>query len=330
MLAAIVIGYEVYGRLKGLMDRSGPWDGVSLSAFVAPVIAGRLMGLDADRLAHALALSGIRAAAPALVRRGGISAAKSIANALVAQGAVEATLLAERGVTGPLAVLEHERGLRSVFPKGDVLDTLSAAFPERSYIMRSNVKVYPCLATGQAAVAAALEVHKSLGGNVDGVRDVEIVMADYPFVRDQQDDPDRIRPRSREAADHSFQYLVAVALMDGAFGPAQFDGERWLDPRTVALMAKIRTCVDATLNVRAPNTYPCVVLVRDEKGCEHVSEILSPPGTSRGGIVEKDVVDKFHSVAAALDRTKREDIVSAVLGLDRAASTDSLVAALRM
>jgi 2-methylcitrate dehydratase len=109
ILAAIAVGYEVYSRFKGFMDRSGPWDGVSLSAFVAPVIAGRLMGLDAGRLAHALALSGIRAAAPALVRRGGISAAKSIANALTAQGAVEATLLAEHGVTGPLAVLDHER-----------------------------------------------------------------------------------------------------------------------------------------------------------------------------------------------------------------------------
>lgn len=196
--------------------------------------------------------------------------------------------------------------------------------------MRSNVKVYPCLATGQAAVAAALGLHKTLGGDVDNLREIDIVMADYPFVRDQQDDPGRIQPLSREAADHSFQYLVAVALMDGAFGAVQFDGERWSDPRTVALMAKIRTSVDPTLNVRAPNTYPCVVRVREEKGREHVSEVLSPPGTSRGGIVEKDVVDKFHSVAAALDRTKREDIVSAALGLDRAANTDSLVSALRM
>jgi hypothetical protein len=73
-----------------------------------------------------------------------------------------------------------------------------------------------------------------------------------------------------------------------------------------------------------------VVRVRDEKGREHVSEVLLPPGYSRGGIAEQDVVDKFHSVADALTRTKRADIVSAVLALDRAANTDALVAALRM
>ena len=47
VLASIAIGYEIFGRLKGLMDRKGAWDGVTISGFVAPVMAGRLMGLDA-------------------------------------------------------------------------------------------------------------------------------------------------------------------------------------------------------------------------------------------------------------------------------------------
>ena len=62
MLASIVIGYEIYGRLKELMDRDGDWDGVTVSGFVAPAIAGRLMGLDAQAArACAGALSGARA-----------------------------------------------------------------------------------------------------------------------------------------------------------------------------------------------------------------------------------------------------------------------------
>jgi 2-methylcitrate dehydratase len=329
VLAAIAVGYELYGRFKGLMDRSGPWDGVSLSGFVAPAIAGRLMGLDAGRLAHALALGGARCATPAIVRRGGISAAKSISNALVAQSAVEATLLAERGVTGPLAILEHPRGLRSVFPNGDIEATMTAAFPSHSYIMRSNVKAYPCLATGQAAVAAALELHGAVAAKLDGLRRIDVVMADYPFVRDQQADPGRVHPQSREAADHSFQFLVAVALADGTFGPAQFENERWLDPRLVALMGKIVTSTDAALNRRAPGTYPCAVRVVDGDGREHAAEVLFPPGYSHGGIAESDVVAKFDAIAATLDRARRERIVSAVLEFDRAPDTDALTAALR-
>src|SRR5215813_11961067 len=54
VLAAIVVGYEIYGRLKEVMDRETNWDGVTVSGFVAPAIAGRLMGLDVRQLGQAL------------------------------------------------------------------------------------------------------------------------------------------------------------------------------------------------------------------------------------------------------------------------------------
>ncbi len=329
ILATIAIGYELFGRLKGMMDRKGPWDGVSLSAFVASAMAGRLMGLDADQLAHALALSGARAATPAIVRRGGVSAAKSISNAMVAQSAVEATLLAARGVTGPLSILEHQKGLRTLFPTGDIHETMSAPFPSHGYIMRAHVKMYPCLATGQAAVAAALRLHERLRDRLDTVERIEVVMADHAFLREQQEDPGRVRPRSREAADHSFQFLVAVALADGALGPAQFENERWLDPRVDALMKRIVTRVDPDLNHRAPDAWPCAVRVRDASGEEHAAEVLFPPGYSRDGMSVSEVIAKFHSAAASLGRDSRERIVAAVLAFDRAASADDLGAALR-
>src|SRR5207237_3428727 len=90
ILTSVIIGYELYARLQRLMDRNGEWDGVTISGLVAPAIAGWLMGLDEARLAHALALGAARSATPAIVRRGDISATKSIANALVAQAGVQA------------------------------------------------------------------------------------------------------------------------------------------------------------------------------------------------------------------------------------------------
>src|SRR5205814_654819 len=97
MLVAIVLGYELFGRCKELMERDSGWDGVTISGIVAPAIAGRLMRLDPRRLAHALALSGARSPTPLAVRHGAISAAKSIANALVAQNGMQAALLAQNG-----------------------------------------------------------------------------------------------------------------------------------------------------------------------------------------------------------------------------------------
>src|SRR3954468_692659 len=50
VLAGIVLGYEIYGRLKEVMDRDGDWDGVTVSGFAAPAMAGRLMGFDVHHL----------------------------------------------------------------------------------------------------------------------------------------------------------------------------------------------------------------------------------------------------------------------------------------
>src|SRR6185312_4625130 len=99
VLAAIVMGYELYARLQSLMDRRGRWDGVTVTGLVAPAIAGRLMGFGEEALAHALALGIARAATPRAVRGGHLSAAKNIANAQVAAAGAAAALPARRGAT---------------------------------------------------------------------------------------------------------------------------------------------------------------------------------------------------------------------------------------
>ena len=131
LLAAILLGYEIYGRGKALMDAHSVWDGISISGLVAPAMAGRLVGLDQHKLAHAIALGVARAPTPVGVREGGISAAKSIANALIAQNGMQAALLAARGITGPLGLFEAERGLKAVFAHepeaaGDILGGTAA------------------------------------------------------------------------------------------------------------------------------------------------------------------------------------------------------------
>ena len=177
------------------------------------------MRLDRGQLAHAIALSAARAPTPVAVREGGISAAKSIANALIAQNGMQATLLARHGVTGPLDLFEAERGLRPVFPRG----RRGRRFSTRrcrpiASSCAARIKAYPCFAGGQSAVAAGIALHRLVGGDIDRLATIRVALADLPIVRRQLADPGRIEPRSREAADHSLHFLIAVALIDGTFG----------------------------------------------------------------------------------------------------------------
>jgi 2-methylcitrate dehydratase len=333
LIAAIVLGYELFGRAKDLIARDSGWDGVTISGLVAPAIAGRLMGLDARRLAHALALSGARAPTPLAVRHGAISAAKSLANALVAQNGMQAAMLARHGVTGPLDLMESRYGLRPVFSRTEAMAALTLGLPDDSTIMRANIKAYPCLATGQAVVAAGIALNRQVGsalsGDVGRLRHIRVAMADMPTLRRQMEDPGRIDPRSREAADHSFNFLAAVALLDGEFGLAQFDNARWNDPHVRAVMARLEIAVDGQLNARSPGSFPCRIEAKCDDGSMLVADIPDPPGFSRHGLDADAVTGKFNAVTAAhLDAGSRARIIEAVMGLDRSPSCAGLTAAL--
>ena len=315
LLSAIVIGYELYGRMKQLIPGNGAWDGTTSSGAVVAVMAGRLMRLDGEQMAHALGLSLARSPTSALARFGAISSLKALANPMVAQTAVQACLLARHGATGPMGLFESRRGLQGVFSEQQAMTGLLAPFPAESYIMRANVKRYPALVTGQAVVAAALALRAQLGPEAEDLAAVDIVMADTPAVRIQQEDRERWDPRSREAADHCFQFLAAVALIDGEFGLAQYDSERWNDPRVRALMSRMTLGRDPDLSRRAPSgAYPCALHAIDRSGGEYRTEALAPPGFSRGGLSESDVVEKFRNLTAPrLSVVHQDAIVEAAL-----------------
>lgn len=329
VIAAVVLGYEVFARLKDAITRMRQFDGSSVSGIVAPAMAGWLMGLDAGRLAHALAFGAARCMAPLLMRRGRISSAKSLSNALIAQSGVLAALLAAEGATGPLAVLDHPLGVRAMFTEDADLAAFTAPLSAPEAILGNHVKAYPCVGTGQAAVAAAIGLHRRLGDRIGDIERIDITMADYPYTRGHQTDPGRTNPTSRHAADHCFPFVVAAALMDGELTPRQFEGERWADPTIRDLMSRTEMGVDAALNERAPGGFPCRVRIALEGGDELMEEVLYPPGYSRDSLEEAVVVEKFNTFAGpVIGEARADEIKALVLGLDGLPSVEPLMTAL--
>jgi 2-methylcitrate dehydratase len=332
LIATILLGYEIYGRGKALMDAHSPWDGITISGLVAPAMAGKLIGLDQEKLAHAIALSAARAPTPVGVREGGISAAKSIANALIAQNGMQAALLAAQGVTGPLDLFEAERGLRTVFTHTPEAagDILGAPLTDENFIARVAIKAYPCFAGGQSVVAAALALHRLLEGDLGRLDErIRVVLADVPLVRRQIADPGRVAPRSREAADHSLQFLIAAALIDGTFGLAQFENERWNDPTVRARMARLDMTTDTDLARRAGKAYPCALHATGRNDRSYDVEILAPPGFSPDGPEITTVMEKFNRITAdCLAPAARDRIIEQVMELDSAPNCNELMQAL--
>ena len=332
VLVTIVIGYEMFSRLRDVMRFSSLWDGTSSSGIVAAAMAGRLLGLDAKRQANALALAAARCATPKVVRWGALSSVKNMANALVAQSGVQAALLAARDLTGPMEVLDHEGGLRQLFDPELGFERLWSDPPTTLQIMSSNIKTFPCIGTAQTLVAAALTLAPKLQKRYNQIRRIEVIMADLPMIVNQQAEITRRQPRSREDADHSFTFLPAVALVDGALTERQFANNRWLEPQMQTLIAKVELRTSSEIVARAPGSMPARLEVELDSGERVVSECLYAPGHSfpeRG--LDRDVtIRKFYDVTEGFLTTgAADDVISLVLDGSQTRSFSNLFAKLR-
>jgi 2-methylcitrate dehydratase len=170
VVASVIAGYELYCRIQDIIVDRGPWDHVTASALAAPAIAGRLLKLDANQLANALALSAAHGNTLSAVRSGQLSNAKAMANAFVAYHATICTMLASQGATGPLSIFEGKGGLNQAFLAGADLNLLREPIRDHFRISDVSIKAYPCIGTAQSMVAAALQARAGIADPVKGAQ----------------------------------------------------------------------------------------------------------------------------------------------------------------
>ena len=326
VIASIALGYEIYCRIQDIIPVRGTWDHTTASALGAPLIAGRLMGLNAEQLAHAAALSGTHGNTLAVVRTGQLANSKASANAVVASQAVLCSLFAAEGMTGPLGVIEHARGLSTAMLAGAKLDLLAEPIGERYRIRNSAIKAYPCIGTAQTLVAGVLQARVGIADPAREVDRVDVAMADIPIVSAQVADEQRRYPASRESADHSFYYLAAAALSDGEISEAQFAPGRWLQPEMREAMARVSVRTDASLNKYTPGSYPAVVKLTLHSGESREVEVIFPKGHPNNRMSSAEVEAKFRACArATLPSARQEKVIEKARELERLASVVELM-----
>src|SRR5436190_5185155 len=326
VIASVALGYEIYCRMQDIIPVRGMWDHTTASALAAPLIAGRLMGLNAEQLAHAAALSATHGNTLAVVRTGQLANSKASANAMVASQAVLCSLFAAEGMTGSLGVIEQPRGLSTGMLAGAKLDLLAQPIGERYRIMTSAIKAYPCIATAQTMVAGVLQARAGIADPAREVKRIEVVMADIPIVSAQVADEQRRYPASRESADHSFYYLAAAALSDGEISEAQFAPGRWLQPEMREAMARVSVRTDPSLNKHTPGSYPAVVKLILQSGESREVEVIFPKGHPNNRMSPAEVEAKFRACARGrVPSARQEKVIGKARELEKLASVAELM-----
>lgn len=224
-LVAQVIAHEVEARLGGAC-LLGPLNG-QLWSFVhaagAALAAGRLLGLDASRLAHALALALYQAPRPTIP---GFMApdSKLLTAAEPTLVGLRAARLATTGVTGPLDVLDHPHGFFDAFayaPLPAVLGGLGTGWATRTL----SIKRYPGCAYVDTTVDALLELGPPPADEIASITvDASVLSCEMDALSSAYGVDG---PPTPVTVNFSIPWNVAAAVLAGRLTPAE-TSEEWL------------------------------------------------------------------------------------------------------
>jgi 2-methylcitrate dehydratase len=305
LITAILLAYELQCRLCDAASiRKRGWDHVTYGAFSTALLSARLMGLSPRQTIDALALAGVNSASLRQTRVGQLSMWKGCAFAHAARTGVFAATLARHGMTGPSEIFEGEMGFWKQVSGAFELPALGGGqIPFK--ILDTSIKFYPAEYHAQSAIEAALALRPKIG-DVKQIAAITIQSFDAA-VEIIGGDEEKWRPTSRETADHSLPYCVAVALMDGEVSLDQFTTERIADPALRALMERIAVVRNAELTQGYPEGIPNRLEVTLRSGEQLTHQVTYPRGHARNPMTDAEVEEKFGRLAAPVLPRERVD-----------------------
>jgi 2-methylcitrate dehydratase PrpD len=300
LLAGVIAGYEAMVRLGRAIGGAtllyrGVWPTYVTAAFGSAAAAARLLGLDAEQTALALAVALARTGVPprgALARPGFRSFALGAA---AVEGCV-AALAARAGVGGDasdLAGFGERIGAR--LDDNELVEGLGSGWRVRSV----DTKMFPSSRQALASVEAFL----AFGPLPRPIDELERIVVAVPGAyREMIDRP--VPPAQRIESLLGVQYQIALAALEPA---ALYDALRVKlrrDEPMAALMARVEVRADAELGARFPRVWGSSVTLHWRAGEETRSEVLEPSGSGRRELGWAALRGKHERIFAAsgLDR----------------------------
>lgn len=304
VITALVVAYEIQMRLCDLAGQPSiserGWHPGTHMQFSSAALAARMLSDDPRVAAHAIAIAGSHNNTLAQSQRGHIPMMKATAEAYVAKNGVEAALLAAAGLTGPEEIFEGAAGWTNAVAGEVDYAGLTAPCRGRFRILESCYKPYAAVAGAIAPIQAAIDLVAAHGAiapeNIDGV----VVKLHAYAVKKASANSKKLYPEDKETADHSYHYCVAVALLDGVCGPAQFTDARIRAPEIRQLVAKIRLEPDDGLTALWPQSSGGGVIVRLRDGRELKKIHSYPPGHPQNRMSDADIERKFFELSDGL------------------------------
>lgn len=271
LLVALAVAYQVQCRLSEVAPvRARGFDHTTQGAYALAAGISKALNLDRQKTANAIAIAGTANNALRVTRTGALSNWKGLAYPNTAFGVIHSTFLAMRGISGPAEVFEGNKGF---------MDAISGPFTidwskeDLEIITRTIVKRYNAEIHSQATIEGVMELkdeQKLIAAEIQNI-DLETFDVAYNIIGGGEEG-EKFTIRTKEEADHSLPYIIAVAILDGQVLPAQYSPTRIQGNDVQSLLRKVRVTPNAAFSRRFPAEMPCRITIKLTDGQTFVKE----------------------------------------------------------
>lgn len=290
MMAALVLGYEVAGRLcaaftaRPLAHQNG-----QASLLAAAAGGARVRGLSAADVSRAMRVATTMLLTPSYTNAVAGATALNVAGGMSGYAGALAPELALAGFEAQDDAIEEALGklVGDGFRTEGLLDELGTHWD----ITRNYFRLYACCNPIHPALDAVQAVLAELRPRAEDIERIDI--ATYRFASVMQN-PD---PPNYFASKYSLPHAAAVMAVKGHAGHSAIDDAALLDPEIAALRQRVHVTEDAGMSARAPKLRPARVTLtlKDGRTATHACE--SHRGDFNQPFEEAELREKFRELA---------------------------------
>jgi len=259
-LTALAIAYQVQCRLSDVAPvRDRGFDHTVQGAYGAAAGAAYALGLTETQTANAIAIAGTAYNALRVTRTGNLSHWKGLAFPSVGWTSTHSAFLAKYGITGPEAVFEGNKGFKESIA-GDF--RIDWSREDLESVTKTIIKKYNAEIHSQSTLEGVEELVKRNNIKAEEIEKVVLNTFDVAYnIIGGGEEGAKKNIRTKEEADHSLPYMMAVMILDGNVLPGQYVPERIMKEDVQQLLQKVQVYERREYSDRFPKEMACDITI---------------------------------------------------------------------
>jgi 2-methylcitrate dehydratase PrpD len=284
--------------------------------FGAAAGAGKVLGLDSDRLVSALSIAGSHASGTLEYGQSG-GDVKRLHAGIAAAGGVRSALLAARGLTGPPTIFEGRRGIFQAFANTFHAEQATEGLRENYHLLGVGFKAYCCMGLIHSQIDAVRQIVEDHALGADDVEEITLGTSRLGHSHGGSVGP---TPRDITAAQFSSHFSIGLTVAIGAndfaaYWAAQQTG--FSDPRVLDVARRVSVVVDDDCEQAFPAHNMAKATIRTRDGRSYDATVPDAKGFPDNPLPPREIEEKFVSLATVvLPGRQAEELKDTILNLE--------------